>query len=68
MKLVLPVSFSSIFGTGQVQDQNMMKGKLIDVDSKSDDYSISSKIRNILLHRGYELTEKDFLMSCQINV
>ena len=46
----------------------MMKDKLIDVDSKSDDYSISPKIRNILLHRGYELTEKDFLMSCQINV
>ena len=68
MKLVLAVSFSSIFGTGQVQDQNMMKDRLIDVDSKSDDYSISPKIRNILLHRGYELTEKDFLMSCQINV
>ena len=68
MKLVLEVSFSSIFGTGQVQDQNMMKDKLIDVDSKSDDYSILPKIRNILLHRGYELTEKDFLMSCQMNV
>ena len=31
--------------------------------SKYDDYSISPKIRQILLHWGYELTEKDFLMS-----
>ena len=29
-------------------------------DSKYDDYSISSKIRQILLRWGYELTEKDF--------
>ena len=35
--------------------------------SKFDDYSISPKIRQILLHWGYELTEKDFLMSWQIN-
>ena len=28
--------------------------------SKFDDYSISPKIRQILLHWGYELTEKDF--------
>ena len=27
---------------------------------KFDDYSISPKIRQILLHWGYELTEKDF--------
>ena len=27
---------------------------------KSDDYSISPKIRQILLHWGHELTEKDF--------
>ena len=27
---------------------------------KSDDYSISPKIRQILLHWGYELKEKDF--------
>ena len=27
--------------------------------SKYDDYSISPKIRQILLHWGYELTEKD---------
>ena len=37
-------------------------------DSKFDDYSISSKIRQILLHQGYELTEKDFLLICQSNM
>ena len=31
-----------------------------DSGSKFDDYSISPKIRQILLHWGYELTEKDF--------
>ena len=30
-----------------------------DAGSKFDDYSISLKIRQILLHWGYELTEKD---------
>ena len=30
--------------------------------SKLNDYSISPKIRQILLHSGYELTEKDFFM------
>ena len=43
------------------------RGKLfkmiIDAGSKFDDYSISPKIRQILLHWGYELTEKDLLMS-----
>ena len=43
------------------------KGKLVkmikDARSKFDDYSISPKIRQILLHWGYELTEKYFLMS-----
>ena len=38
------------------------KGKLVkmikDAGSKFDDYSISPKIRQILLHWGYELTEK----------
>ena len=42
-------------------------GKLVkmikDSGIKFDDYSISPKIRQILLHWGYELTEKDFLMS-----
>ena len=40
------------------------RGKLVkmikDVGSKFDDYSISPKIRQILLHWGYELTEEDF--------
>ena len=40
------------------------KGKLVkmieDVDGKFDDYSISPIIRQILLHWGYGLTEKDF--------
>ena len=31
--------------------------------SKFDDYSISPKIRQILLHWGYELIEKDFELS-----
>ena len=40
------------------------RGKLVkmirDAGSKFDDYSISLKIRQILLQWGYELTEKDF--------
>ena len=36
-----------------------------DVGSKFDDYSISPKIRQILLHWGYELI---FLLTQQINV
>ena len=40
------------------------KGKLVkmikDASSKFDDNSILSKIRQILLYWGYELTEKDF--------
>ena len=43
------------------------RGKLMkmirDNGSKFDDYSISPKIRQILLDWGYELIEKDFLMS-----
>ena len=39
------------------------RGKLVkiirDAGSKFDDYSISAEIRQILLHWGYELTEKD---------
>ena len=42
---------------------NRFKGILIkmikDADSKFDDYSISVKIRQILLHWGYELTKDD---------
>ena len=40
------------------------RGKLVNMirntGSKYDDYSISTKIRQILLHWGYELTEKYF--------
>ena len=40
------------------------RGKLVkmikDAGSKFDEYSILPKIRQLLLHRGYELTEKDF--------
>ena len=72
------VGFSGILGIGWVEDQKMIKDKLIDgkkivsrfrgklvkmirnADSKYDGYSISPKIRQILLHWGYELTEKDF--------
>ena len=39
-----------------------------DAGSKFYDCSISPKIRQILLHWGYELTVKDFLMSWQINI
>ena len=34
-----------------------------DTGSKFDDYLISSKIRQILLHRDYELTDKDFFIN-----
>ena len=47
------------------------RGKLVkmiaDAGSKFDDYSISPKIRQILLHWGYEL-KKIFLLTWQINV
>ena len=40
------------------------RGKLVKMVKNSgckyDDYSILPKIRQILLHWGYELTEKDF--------
>ena len=40
------------------------RGKLVemikDAGGKYNDYSISAKIRQVLLHWGYELTEKDF--------
>ena len=48
------------------------KGKLVkmikDAGSKFDDYLISPKIRQVLLHWGYELAEKIFLLTQQINV
>ena len=43
-----------------------VRGKLVkmvkDADTKFDDYSILPKTRQILLHYGYELTEKDFFI------
>ena len=48
------------------------RGKLVnmikDVGSKFDDYSVLTKIRQILLHWVYELTEKDFLLIWRTNV
>ena len=35
--------------------------------SEYDDYSISPKIRQMLLHWGYELTKKDFNLSIYNN-
>ena len=71
--------FSGILDTGYValddkrqinrwkQIVNRFKGKSVkmikDTGSKFDDYSISPKIRKILLHWGYELTEKDFFIN-----
>ena len=34
-----------------------------DAGNKYDDYSISPKFREILLHWGYELIEKDFFIN-----
>ena len=46
------------------------RGKLVkmirNAGSKYDDYSTSPKIRNFLLHCGYELKENDFLMSLKL--
>ena len=39
-----------------------------DAGSKYDDYSMLPKIRQILLHWGYELTEIDFFLTWQINI
>ena len=41
------------------EDDELVK-MIKDAHSKFDDYSISPKIRQILLHLGYELTEKSF--------
>ena len=71
------VGFSGILGIGQVENKrqinrwkkvvNRFRGKLVkmirNAGSKFDDYSSSPKIRQILLRWGYELTEKDFVMS-----
>ena len=67
------VGFSGILYTGQVEDWKMMKDKLIDgkklvkmikdAGGKYDDYLIYAKIRQILLHWDYELTEKDIFIN-----
>ena len=45
---------------------NRFRGKLVkmikDAGSKFDNYWISPKIRQSLLHWGYELTKKDFFI------
>ena len=47
---------------------NRFKGKLVkmikDVGGKFDDFSVSPKIRQILLHWGYELVESDLFQFC----
>ena len=52
---------------GWIKIKSRFRGILIkmirDAGSEFDDYSISPKIRQILLHWRYELTEKIFLMS-----
>ena len=75
MKQILMAGFSGILGTGQEEDRKMMKDKLMsrfrgklvkmikDAGSKFGDYSILSKIKQILLHWGYELTEKDVFIN-----
>ena len=72
------VGFSGILDTGQVEDQKMMKDKLIDrkkivsrfrgklvkvIKDAGSKYDDLPKIRQILLHWSYELTEKDFLLT-----
>ena len=51
--------------------KNVSREKLVkiikDVGVKFDDYSISPKIRQILLHCSYELTKKDFFYFLFIN-
>ena len=73
MKFILMVGFSGILGRSKDDKRQInrwkktvsrFRGKLVkmvrDASSKFDDCSISPKIRQILLHWGYELAEKDF--------
>ena len=39
-----------------------------DIRDKFDDYSVSPKIRQMLLHWGYELIRKKILLTQKINV
>ena len=62
------VGFSGILGIGQVEDRKMIKDKLIDGKKSLVGLGVNwwkwlemlPKIRQILLHWGYELMEKDF--------
>ena len=76
MKFILMVGFSGILGRSKDDKRQInrwkkivsrFKGKLVKMiknsGSKYDDYSISPKTRQTLLHCGYNLTEKDFLTS-----
>ena len=71
------VGFSCILDTRRSRDDerkinrwkrimSRFRGKLVKMikgaGSKFDDYLISPKIRYILLHLGYELTEKEFFV------
>ena len=51
----------------QDDKRQINRGKMVkiikDAGSKFDDYSNAPKIRQILLHWGYELTEKDFFIN-----
>ena len=74
IKQILMVGFSGIVSRRSKDDKRQIKRwkkiasrfrvKLVkmirDAGSRFDDYSISLKIRQILLHWGYELTEKIF--------
>ena len=60
--------FRCWLGRRSVDDKRQIvrfKDKLVkmirDVNGRFDDYSISPKIRQILLHWGYELVESDLL-------
>ena len=55
----------------QKKTVSRFRGKLVKMIRNAGskyDYSISPKIRQILLRWGYELTKKVFLMNCQINI
>ena len=68
------LDIGSVEGQKMVKDKfidgkkiaSRFKGKLVrmirDTGGKFDYYSISPKIRQILLHWGYQLTEEDFFI------
>ena len=70
MKQILMDGFSSTLDTGWVEETSQFRGKfrgklvkmIKDAGSKFD-YSVSPKIKQILLHWGYESTEKYFFIN-----